>query len=299
MKKDFNGGWGGTLALILALGAIPIGAVADIEPSSFPTEDARRFLGEWTLGLDFQGREVSIVVKFQDVDGKLGVTLSSPIQPQPQVITNVTKISRGLALKYTQLFGETEIEMTLSLRRERAMLVGVLSDATGAFSAEVRGEKGGKVPGRAMIRRGGQTVKITYGNLRVGSDDYKRLEEAKDGDVFEYTTSRAIKLSTNTDLRFGDVVVKTHNVADDYPGVYSLWLKKVGDDWHLVFNEEADVWGTMHNPEADVAEIPLTLVKSEKETKKFIVDLERNNDQGLLKLAWGPNQWQANFTLPQ
>ena len=113
-----------------------------------------------------------------------------------------------------------------------------------------------------------------------------------------FVGGRATKLFTDANITLGDTLVKTENVAKDYPGVYSLWLKRVGDGWHLVFNEEPDIWGTQHNPEADVAEIPLTLGTLEVSQDAFLIKLEKEGEtSAVLRLAWGTQEWTANLSL--
>lgn len=272
-------------------------AAAEQAESAIPVSEARRFLGEWTISFEMQGQRVIMSLRFLDVDGKLGATLRSPAQPQPQVISKISTVSRGLKLEYLQQFGETEIATTMVVRLERSGLHGKISTEGGLFSAEIHGDKTGKIPGRAVLDFQGNILKVTYGPLRTSEEDYQRLGEVKDGEVFQYVYSRVTKLFTDADLLFGDALILAGNAGPNYPGVYSLWLKRVGDGWRLVFNEEADVWGTQHDPSKDVAEIPLTLSTLAQEEKRFLIELEQQGDIGVLRLAWGPNEWIANFKL--
>ena len=98
-------------------------------------------------------------------------------------------------------------------------------------------------------------------------------------------------------LTAGYAIIETENAGKNYPGVYSLWLKKVGGGWNLVFNSESDIWGTMRKPSKDVAEIPLVLTKLSEEESRFVVDLEEEGDGGVLRLAWGPNEWKTKFSV--
>jgi hypothetical protein len=93
-------------------------------------------------------------------------------------------------------------------------------------------------------------------------------------------------------------VLKQGNAHETYPGVYSLWLKKTADGWHMVANEHADIWGTQHEPEVDYAEIPLTYAKADESKDVFEVELveDEENNGGTLNIAWGEHQWTAKFT---
>lgn len=278
-----------TLALI-----VPATANAEV-----PTSEAGRYLGEWTVSFEFQGNPVSMSLRFLNADGTLNAHLRSPADPQPQVITNISTVSRGLKLEYTQPFGESEIAMTMIVHLERGVLNGTISAEGGVFTADLSGDKSGKVPGRATLKLQGNDIKITYGPLPIGKEDHVRFTQVQDGEVFAFVRSRATKLFTDADLLFGDTRIRTENAGPNYPGVYSLWLKRVGDGWSLVFNEEADIWGTQHDPSKDVAEIPLTMSTAKAEQQRFTVDLEEQKNTGILRLAWGTTEWTANFRLAQ
>ncbi len=316
------------LALAIGLAGTLTGGVgaqaADIEPSSLSTRGGvnvqgggsiRGFLGEWSLTVELPDQEpMHLLLNFLDVGGKLGATVQAPEQTQAQVVTDITESSLALKLRYAGHVGETETGMTLIVRQlDSGTLTGSLSDdlgligsadvttemetrGLGKFSARVKGMRGGKIPGRTVMDLGGSEVKITYGGIRTMSDDFKRLGKIESGSVFQYSGSRATKLFTDTDLAFGDTIVRAGNAAEGYPGIYSLWLKKTDEGWSLVFNDEADIWGTMHDPDADVAEIALTVGEAEKKVKKFAIELSESVDGGVLEIAWGDSTWSAPFS---
>jgi len=307
--------WKSAIVTVVLLTAFAgVATAADIEPSSLSVSQARGFLGEWVLTVDIEGGEtMHLLLNFTNIDGKLAATLQSPQQTEPQIVTDITESSLALKLRYAAQFGETETGMSMIVRLlEGGTLTGSMSDemveageddhgaiGLGLFAARLRGVKGGKLPGRAIANFDGNLMKVSFGSLRAGSPDHKALASLKDGEVFEFGSARATKMFTDASLTFGDVVIESENAGPNYPGVYSLWLKKVGDGWSLVFNEEADIWGSMHNPEADVAEIPLTLGKCDSEQKLFDINLEERGKEGVLRVAWGSQAWSADFSLAQ
>lgn len=146
----------------------------------------------------------------------------------------------------------------------------------------------------------GEEIGITYPLLKRESSDYERLTGLADGEVFTFVGGATIKLKTEPSLRFGDVVIETHNAAETYPGVYGLWLQRTGDEWLLVFNEQADVWGTQHFDDGDVAEVPIVRSEADEEADTFVVELiEAGDSAAIVRMAWGPHQWVAPFELAQ
>ncbi len=143
----------------------------------------------------------------------------------------------------------------------------------------------------------GGEVEVHTGRLPVVTRDYKSFAQLESG-IVRFELAAAIKLRTATDLKFGDVAVRTGNVAADYPGLYSLWLRKVSeDDWRLVFNRESDAWGSMHDPAADLGEVKLQHARDDSAKSMLMVKLEGDDSRGELQLAWGPHTWTAPFTV--
>jgi hypothetical protein len=189
-------------------------------------------------------------------------------------------------------------------------LVGRVKDQGGLFDAPVKGdrvtaEELDAVQGRrpdpteARANYGGQRIRIAFADLKKGTSDWQLFENVQDGQVYEFTLSRATKMYTDLDLMFGDVVVKKENVAANYPGVYSLWLRKVGDGWNLVFNSQPDIWGTRHEAEFDAAEVPLRVAKADEPSDKMMVEIDQKPDGGTLRIRWDDTKWEADFSVVQ
>ena len=275
------------------------------------SEGFEDYFGFWELTIDLMGNEMKMMLGIADVDGKLGATLDSARQPEALAIANIKASEEGgLDFNAELKFGNFAIEIDIHTILEDGELRGRIGDKGGLFKSDIVGIKqtgdgAGVVQGKrpspteARLRMDGKLVRVTFGGIATDHDDFKRLGETADGEVFTYTSSRATKMLTDASLLFGDILVKTENAAKDYPGVYSLWLKRVGDGWSLVFNEEADTWGTRHEPSADVVEVPLTRTDLEEAVEKFVVKLEQEGDSGLLRMLWGTNEWTAKFSLAQ
>ena len=129
--------------------------------------------------------------------------------------------------------------------------------------------------------------------------DYDRLESLADGEVLGPVYGKPFKFWTDADLAFGEAKIAAHNHGPTYPGVYSLWLKREGDAWKLVFNHLADVWGTMHMADHDAGEAPLnfrTLAEPAATTQGL---LEASDDGGRLVIRWGSLEWSTPFQLAE
>jgi hypothetical protein len=134
--------------------------------------------------------------------------------------------------------------------------------------------------------------------LAVGGPDYSRIASVADGGVVELTESWVPRLKIETPLRFGKVTARTENQVGGFPGVYGMWLKRVGNNWRLVLNNEYDVWGTQHDAKFDVAEIDLTHSDHQPASLPFAVALVPTGpDRGRLVIVWGAHEWAANFVV--
>lgn len=293
------------VGLLFGLGAKAEKPVA----TDLATAHAERLVGSWIITFEALGHAQTMGLTVADLDGFIGATLDSPNQPEPRALHTITATDDGsVDFQFEMPFGGQSLTMHLVLRESAGTLSGKLSESNGIFSADVTGEEGAlevdsshrASPTEARLTLADQKkVRVTFGNLRADGDDYPKLGAVEDGAVFRFVGSRATKLFTDADLQFGDTVVKTENVSPGYPGVYSLWLKRAGDAWTLVVNDQPDVWGTQHDPAHDVAEIPLTISKLDENQDEFLITLKQQEDGGELRLAWGNTAWTTDFKVSQ
>lgn len=294
---------------ILGLVVVATPSWAQHEPSELDTSEATAYLGAWTLSLEIG----DMTLTFVDMGGKLGATLESEQLSDPVTITDIAKTQEGLYLQFDSDFGSLNIAVAVTSEG----LTGILTNDDGSFNAAFDGSRFAsegaslgegddpEAENRNRSRRGPNTTQITlaeknvviqYGDSATDGPDYGQIATAKDGDVIALTLSMATKLRTDTDLAFGDVQVKYANFAENYSGVYSLWLKKVGEGWHLIFNEKPDIWGTMYDPSEDIGEVALSYVKLDAETEKLEFELSNEGDDATLRIAWGEYVWSTHFS---
>ena len=109
-----------------------------------------------------------------------------------------------------------------------------------------------------------------------------------------------MKIYTEVDLTHGDTTIKKENFAPDYPGVYSVWLKKVSGGWSLVFNSQPDIWGSRHNAKFDEYEVPMTVSTVEGDPADiYRVEMEQEGDNANINMFWGDQQWSTTLEIVQ
>lgn len=284
-----------------------------------PTLDAAQipeFLGEWVLFMQSPRGSFQSDLVIEDVDGKAVAGFSVPEQ-EPRTITNIARTDTGVVLTFRTEFAGQLFTVNLNVVRNDEGIAGNLGDDAGLFSIPFEGlTKQDAIafeqtldPEEAAARRfrgdtgeteltvNGRAIKVRFERYKTTEPDYEQVVEPQVGSVVAFIKARPSKMWTDADLKFGDTVIKAHNAAPNYPGVYSLWLKSVDGGWTLVVNELADVWGTQHDPERDVAEIPLTVTTTDMESGELTVDLEEADLGGVLRIAWGNFEWSTRFTV--
>jgi hypothetical protein len=120
-------------------------------------------------------------------------------------------------------------------------------------------------------------------------------DQLPSGAILPIVHGRALKLLTDRDLQFGDQRIKAGNIADNYPGAYSLWIARSGDGWTLTFNQYPDVWGTMHDASADAATVPLVHEQTGTPVDKLTLELTGAAGSGHLAIQAGTHRWIATF----
>lgn len=277
---------------------------------------AGEFIGDWAVALDFNGNTMNFLLKIVDIDGFVGATIDSQMMPEPQAIEEISiDEENNMNLNYELSFGSNAFTLNMVAALTPDGLKGTISEKSGLFKGDFTATEAVDDPEAAQQRRrnrraaasaatmrfGRDQVKINFADLSTKSDefqqDYENLGKLKEGEVYTYVSSRATKMFTDVDLNFGGTVIKTENMAEGYPGVYSLWLKKTDKGWMLAFNEETDVWGTMYNPETTVAEVPLAMAKSDETVEKFAIELEEMAKGAKLLIKWGDSIWSTDFTV--
>ena len=298
-------------ALLLAVPALAQEPPPPAEPPRADTAEIESFLGEWVLEVLTQQGSLNSLITFLDDDGKATADFYLARLADLE-IENIGRTDTGVVLKFDLEFGGQIVPVDMELQRDGDGLVGKLE--TGFFNADIKGttkeaaEAAGIVIERepvggddddelthSRVEVAGQAIRLRSDSLPADGPDYERLESLADGEVLGPIHGKPFKFWTDADLAFEDADVAAHNHGPTYPGVYSLWLKREGDGWKLVFNHLADVWGTMHMPEHDAGETPLTFRTLAEPAEHAEGVLETEGAAGTLTLRWGAMEWSAPF----
>ncbi len=152
----------------------------------------------------------------------------------------------------------------------------------------------------AVVLPDGSRVAVLVWQAQLADgDEFAALATLGDGEVVRLTRAAVMRLRNEVPLRFGDTPIPTENLAPDFAGSYGLWLKRAGDGWRLVFNHEADSWGTQHDPAFDAAEIDLVHSQDGLATRPLgAVLVPVTAHSGRLVIHWGAHEWTADYTIP-
>ena len=278
-------------------------------PPRADSSEIQAFLGEWVLEVMTQQGSLNSLITFADDDGKASADFYLA-RLADIVIENIARTEAGVLLKWNLDFDGQLVPVEMELAREGDGLAGKIE--TGFFNADIKGvtkeaaEAAGVVIERlpvgesedlssSRIEIADQAIRLRVDRLPAPGPDYDKLPTLADGEVLGPIYGKPFKFWTDADLAFEGAAVAAHNHGPTYPGVYSLWLKRDGDGWKLVFNHLADVWGTMHMAEHDAAETPLAFRTLDEAVEQTEGRLEVDGDGGMLTLRWGTMEWSAPF----
>jgi hypothetical protein len=115
----------GTIALALAFSS----AVATAQ--ALTAADAGAFMGTWVLTLDSPQGPFEQNVVLKDEDGKVVAELTSPIQPETQKVTDVTKDKDNLVMKFAGNFQGNPFDAAITMTPDGTDKAKVSFDVNG------------------------------------------------------------------------------------------------------------------------------------------------------------------------
>lgn len=278
-----------SLAFAVLLGGSPVHA-----EDGLPTSEAQAFLGYWLLSAEFGGREVKMGL---EIDEEATLTTARIVGPFGELNgEQLRKDGDKLLFDVTTDFGPFVVDLSI----EDGGLVGGM-EQNGQRVAKFSGVGSDRTTlARFMIpdnetrlERDDKLVRLRFARPLTDSDDYRRLETLAAGDVATFVEYPVIKLTTELPLKIRDLDVPVGNIAEDYPGVYGVWVQRTGDGWQLVLNAQADVWGTQFDAEVESLAVALDYERVEDSTERLQAALEEQEGSARLILSWGEHRWTA------
>ncbi|MGA3287121.1 MAG: DUF2911 domain-containing protein [Bacteroidota bacterium] len=106
--------------------------------------------------------------------------------------------------------------------------------------------------------------------------------------VWRTGAGAATILITETDFEVDGAIVPR--------GAYSLYTLPAEERWKLIINKQTGQWGTIYNPQLDLARIDLNIKKLKSPIEDLTFKLEKNgNDGGTLKIEWANTSLSVPF----
>jgi len=141
--------------------------------------------------------------------------------------------------------------------------------------------------GKAELKAGTGSITVDYGRPSLKGRDM--LSQLQEGSFWRMGMNQATVLTAPVDLMFGATKVAK--------GSYSLWLKKEGEKFVLVFNSQTGQWGTQHDPAKDVYSVAMKSETLSSTVEMFTIDLKEAGKGGVFSLSWGGTKLSADFAL--
>jgi hypothetical protein len=142
--------------------------------------------------------------------------------------------------------------------------------------------------GNAKLTVSGKTVSVEYGRPSLnGRTVDQLLGQLPEGEVWRLGADKSTTFTASGDLKFGDVTIPK--------GEYSLWARKEGSGWKLVFNKQHGQWGTNHDAAQDLAAVPLKVETESKPAEQVTITLEEEKGAGEISIQWGTMELSATF----
>ena len=230
------------------------------------------------------GNAARLVLRWGTYDATATVLFAGRPRPRPQETggPNVT-INR----KHDEDTSALSRARLLAQRNETALVLA--SGERLSVSFQRSADAGERVGAGGSVRTRG---------LPADGPDFTRIDTTANGNVVLLTEAAVPRLRNEKALRFGRAAIATGNQVPGFPGSYGIWLKRAGSGWRLVFNHEADAWGSQHDPTFDAAELELQHSTGGPASRPFAVALlPTGPDRGRLLIVWGPHEWSADFSV--
>ena len=124
----------------------------------------------------------------------------------------------------------------------------------------------------------GKTISVSYGRPAMRGrkivGDYVPYNR-----VWRTGAGQATVLTTEADIELGGMEIPK--------GAYSLYTFPTETQWKLIVNKQTGQWGTIYDPQQDLARVALEKRTLQNSVEKMTFVLERSgNSSGIIKIEW-------------
>jgi hypothetical protein len=131
------------------------------------------------------------------------------------------------------------------------------------------------------------SIKIIYSRPQVR--DRQIFGSVLPWDRFWRTGANAsTKMVIDHAIHFGDKILAA--------GEYSVWTIPSQKNWTVMFNSQANVWGTEYNPAYDVLRLPMQSTDLNELVETMTIQIVEVNNTGRLLISWEKLKASINFT---
>jgi len=132
-------------------------------------------------------------------------------------------------------------------------------------------------PGTAEVTLAGQKIVIDYSRPSLRGRKMESLTPS--GHVWRTGANEATALFLEADLQIGDVTIPA--------GHYTLYTLPSAGPWKLIINKQTGQWGTVYNPDQDLARVDMQTTRLSHPVEQFtIVFRQKGADTAELVLQW-------------
>jgi hypothetical protein len=82
-------------------------------------------------------------------------------------------------------------------------------------------------------------------------------------------------------------------------GEYSVWTMPSPSGWKIMFNKEANTWGTEYKPEHDVLVVPVQTTKLNAPVEVLTFDITEDGKGGIISVSWELTKASVRFSSVQ
>lgn len=124
----------------------------------------------------------------------------------------------------------------------------------------------------------GKRISLSYGRPSINGRKIMG-EYVPYNRVWRTGSGKSTTLVTEADLELGGMEIPR--------GSYSLYTFPTEAQWKLIVNKQTGQWGTIYNPQQDLARITMEKKSLQTPVEKLTIVLERaGNNSGILRIEW-------------